>query len=265
MQGGANIQLSRRNLSLFRLCAHARGASIQLESPNLSFFSCLCVTEDRPAFIPWLYWNFEKQQYDARELIMVDSSREPAAIGDQPGVTVVRCPPGTSVGAKRNIALDAARGSLLTWFDDDDWQHPAKLSILARAMEGRVAVAGPARSFFVDLRSGRARSHELKRGVLFNGVGVRRDAVDGVRFDERRAKAADTAWMKALGQRLRTPPATLSEVLFVWLCHRANLSNPSSRYVFGQPLDAVRKALGAEAWGDTDDQLYTLRERLGAR
>jgi hypothetical protein len=243
----------------------ARAPVFNLSWPNASLFSCLCVTEDRPAFVPWLLWNFDKQRYAARELIVVDSSREPVAIGDRPGVTVVRCPPGTSVGAKRNIALDAARGSVLTWFDDDDWQHPAKLSILARAMEGRVAVAGPARSFFVDVGSGRARAHELQRGVLFNGIGVRRGAVEGVRFDERRAKAADTAWMKALGRQLRTAPATLPDVLFVWLCHRANLSNPSSRYVFRQPLGAVRRAVGGEAWGDTDDHIRALRERLGPR
>ncbi|MDX6511428.1 MAG: hypothetical protein QOE36_932, partial [Gaiellaceae bacterium] len=59
--------------------------------------SCLCVTEDRPAFLPWLLWNYRKQDYEARELVIVDSSSELSRMADEPGVTVVPCPPRTSV------------------------------------------------------------------------------------------------------------------------------------------------------------------------
>ena len=51
--------------------------------------SCLCVTEERPAFLPWLFWNYGKQDYWARELVIVDSSREPLTTDDS-SVTVVR-------------------------------------------------------------------------------------------------------------------------------------------------------------------------------
>ena len=114
--------------------------------------SCLCVTEDRPAFFPWLLWNYRKQDYRARELVIVDSSGEPPAVPDEPGVTVVRCPPRTSVARKRNLAVEAARGTLITWFDDDDWQHPRKLSILAAALGDDEVLAGPRRSWFIDLQ-----------------------------------------------------------------------------------------------------------------
>ena len=74
------------------------------------FVSCLCVTENRPAFVPWLLWNFNKQDHPSRELVIVDSSREPLAPASDAGVTVVRCAPGTSVARKRNLAVEAARG-----------------------------------------------------------------------------------------------------------------------------------------------------------
>lgn len=227
-------------------------------------FSCLCVTEARPAFRDWLLWNYDKQDLASRELVVVDSSPEPWQLPCRDDVVVVRCPPGTGVARKRNLAVEAARGDLLTWFDDDDWQHPAKLSILARAaFERGRAFAGPARSWFVDLERGRAREVRVRRNALFNGVGVRRDVATAVRFDETRARAADSGWLTAMQHRAG-PPLTIGDVLFFWLSHGDNVSNPSRRYVFRQPLDVVRAAIGAAAWADTDERLDALRGRLSA-
>jgi hypothetical protein len=226
--------------------------------------SCLCVTEDRPAFLPWLYWNFRKQDYTARELVLVDSSREPLTPPGDCAVTVVRCAPRTSVGRKRNLAVEAARGELITWFDDDDWQHPRKLSILATALEGDGVLAGSRRSWFIDVQRGRARPHDAQRSLIFNGLGVRRAALAGVRFDERRARAADTAWAASLRRQTRCAPRVVPHVLSCWLCHAENISNPARRYVFPHGLSAVSEALGSDDWGDTDEELARLRSRLGA-
>ena len=226
--------------------------------------SCLCVTEGRSAFLPWLLWNYRKQDYEPRELVIVDGSEAPSP-RREPGVRTVQCPPGTSVGRKRNLAVDAARGTLITWFDDDDWQHPRKLSLLATALGADGTLAGSRRSWFVDLGRGRARPYSGQRNVVFNGLGVRRDALDGVRFDEQRARAADTAWVASVRRRTRCTPRLVPHVLSFWLCHAANISNPATRYVFPRPLDDVRRAVGEEAWADTDDELVRLRYRLGFR
>jgi hypothetical protein len=45
--------------------------------------SCLCVTENRSAFIPWLA-ELREQDYQRRELVVVDSSDVPCEL---PGVT----------------------------------------------------------------------------------------------------------------------------------------------------------------------------------
>src|SRR5690242_11718893 len=103
--------------------------------------SCLCVTERRPAFIPWLLWNFDRQLYPRKELVIVDSSPEPFR-SDREDVRVVVAPPGTNVPAKRNLALEAVRGSALAWFDDDDWQHPERLTRLVRTLEEGYDYAG---------------------------------------------------------------------------------------------------------------------------
>ncbi len=227
--------------------------------------SCLCVTERREPFRPWLLWSYQKQDHPARELVVVDSSDGADASAWPADVTLVRCAPGTSVARKRNLAVDAAAGELVAFFDDDDWQHPRRLSLLAAALAGGADLAGGMQSWFVDLARARARAHVSQRNVLFNGLAVRRSALAAVRFDERRARAADTAWLAAVRREARTPAVVVPHVLSFWLCHRANLSNPAQRYVFPHPLGHVRTAVGVEHWGDTDAQLERLRERLGAR
>src|SRR5438309_10414663 len=107
--------------------------------------SCLCVTEGRPAFMPWLLWCFDRQTWSHRELVIVDSSLEPSQVVGRDDVRVVSLPPGTRVGKKRNLALQEAHGEIITWFDDDDWQHPHKLVWLVEALQEGALYAGACR------------------------------------------------------------------------------------------------------------------------
>jgi hypothetical protein len=47
------------------------------ELPKDVLASCLCVTEGRTAFMPWLLWCFDRQVSPRRELVIVDSSEQP--------------------------------------------------------------------------------------------------------------------------------------------------------------------------------------------
>jgi Glycosyl transferase family 2 len=232
------------------------------DEKRTTLVSCLCVTEDRPAFGPWLLWNYRKQDYEPHELVIVDSSRRPALLTDDPTVRIVRSAPGSTVAHKRNLALASARGDTISWFDDDDWQHPRKLSLLQDALGLDGVIAGASRSWFVDLARGRAREHVSHRTVIFNTAAVRRTAVEDVAFDEARTRAADTAWLTTVQHLGRSAPVAVDAVLAFWLCHRENISNPAGRYVFPQPLDSVREAVGRTAWADTDRELAALRDRL---
>jgi glycosyltransferase involved in cell wall biosynthesis len=227
----------------------------------MAFVSCLCVTADRAEFMPWLLWNYAKQDHAERELVVVDGSSRPLAPPDA-AVRVVRCPPGANVACKRNLAVEAARGELLAWFDDDDWQHPRRLSILAAALGDDGVLAGGSRGWFVDLHRGRARPYHARTGVIFNGLAVRRAVLGSVRFDERRERAADTAWVTAIRRETRGRVRVVADVLSCWLCHSGNLSNPAGRHVFPHRLADVALAVGADAWGDTEEQLAGLRRRL---
>jgi SAM-dependent methyltransferase len=96
--------------------------------------SCLCVTEGRSAFMPWLLWCFDRQRWSQRELVIIDSSLDPYLITDRDNVRAVTVSPGTGIAKKRNLALQEAKRELITWFDDDNWQHPDKLTWLSEAL-----------------------------------------------------------------------------------------------------------------------------------
>jgi len=231
-------------------------------SPAAPLVSCLCVTESRAEFWPWLWWSFAKQDYENRELVVVDSSPDPVA-SDDPQVRVVTAVPGTVVSVKRNLALREARGSVVAWFDDDDWQHPRRLSLLVGALSSGSAVAGSTLSWFVHATKRTARRYDAQLGIIFNGLAATTAAIGELRFDERKRRAADTSWVRALTAG-GGGVAVLPEVLSWWLCHRRNLSNPAAKYSFPEPLARVRDQVGASEWADTDDQIARLIDRLDA-
>lgn len=229
--------------------------------PDGPLVSCLCVTESRAEFWPWLWWSFTKQDWAHRELVVVDSSPVPVDV-DDPRVRVVAAAPGSSVASKRNLALQAACGSVVAWCDDDDWQHPRRLSLLVAALASGADVAGSTYSWFVHADRRAARRYDSHRGVVFNGLGTTAAAAARVPFDESKRRAADTSWVRALTASGRV--SVVPEVLSWWLCHRRNLSNPAAKYSFPEPLERVRDQVGADDWADTDDHLARLRQRLRA-
>jgi glycosyltransferase involved in cell wall biosynthesis len=117
-------------------------------------------TRDRRAFVPQAVRYFLRQDYPHRELVVVDDGADPVAdlLPEDPRIRYVRLDSRHSVGAKRNLACEAARGDLLAHWDDDDWMASDRLTrqvaALAAATGGRVrdtpAACGLARLPFVD-------------------------------------------------------------------------------------------------------------------
>lgn len=225
--------------------------------------SCLCVTEDRMAFMPWLLWNFEKQTHARRELVVVDSSPLPFDAGARPNVRVVHANPGTSVPAKRNLALEQASGDVIAWFDDDDWQHPERLALLLDAFDGTPGVAGCRDSWFLDLWADRCAEYKARSGVIFNSAAFSRKLALSVRFDPKRRRGSDTVWMQEILRRSPGPVRLTREApLSLWLCHERNLSNPRHRRRFDHRFEEMRRRIDARAWSETDLELDLLRRRL---
>ncbi len=226
--------------------------------------SCLCVTEDRAAFIPWLLWCFDRQEWTNKELVIIDSSAEPLK-SNRADIRVITTKSGLPVAEKRNLAIKAAHGEIITWFDDDDWQHPNKLSWLAEALSDGASYAGGNKSWFLDLYTNRCvKYHIHTRGVIFNSAGFLRDTAQSIVFKTNINKASDTYWMRDLEKHIGYTNRQVfdDKILFFWLCHKDNLSNPAKRKQFSRSLDEVKRIIGPEAWGNTDEQLTALRDRI---
>jgi glycosyltransferase involved in cell wall biosynthesis len=232
--------------------------------PAQSLVSCICVTEGRAAFMPWLLWCFDRQTWPLRELLILDSS-EPPFVSARDDVRVVALPPGTGVARKRNLAMRAARGDFIAWFDDDDWQHPQKLAWHVDALQDGAAYAGSASSWFVDFHRSSCAAFRAGHGLtIFNSAGFRREAVMAVAFREGVARASDTFWMRQVAARCRRGADIERDDLFFWLSHDGNISNPVQKRHFTHHLDVLRDHIGTAAWGDTDAALTSLRSRLDA-
>jgi glycosyltransferase involved in cell wall biosynthesis len=92
--------------------------------------SCIMPTRDRRAFVEHSLRLFAAQDYPNRELVVVDDGDDPVADLVQPvaGARYLRVARRTSIGAKRNLACEAARGAVIVHWDDDDWYGTGRLS-----------------------------------------------------------------------------------------------------------------------------------------
>jgi O-antigen biosynthesis protein len=98
--------------------------------------TCIMPTAGRREFVPLALRYFARQDYAARELVVVDDGAEPVTdlMPDDPRVRYIRLSGRQSVGAKRNLACEAARGELIAHWDDDDWMAPDRLSRQVRVL-----------------------------------------------------------------------------------------------------------------------------------
>ena len=120
-----------------------------------AMISCLMVTFDRLALAKLAIRSYAEQTYPDRELVIVTDGEERfrsalTSYANELGAEGVRVlHPGSSrltLGALRNISIEAAHGDILCQWDDDDYSHPDRLAIQARHMLAQAAGA----SFFTD-------------------------------------------------------------------------------------------------------------------
>jgi SAM-dependent methyltransferase len=116
-------------------------------------------TADRRPFVPLAIRAFLRQDYEPRELVILDDGADP--IGDlippDDRIRYLRLDQRLTVGAKRNLGCEMARGDLVAHWDDDDWSAPWRLGAQARAMvDAEADACGLARVWFYDAAARRA-------------------------------------------------------------------------------------------------------------
>jgi len=132
------------------------------------FVTCIMPTRDRRGFVGRAVAQFLAQDYPHRELIVVDDGADPIGdlLPDDPRVR--RIAPGRrlTIGAKRNLACEAARGDLIAHWDDDDWMAAWRLRYQVDALATSGADAcGLARLYFYDPAARRAWEYVYPAGA----------------------------------------------------------------------------------------------------
>lgn len=166
-------------------------------------------TKNRLRFLPRAIRCYQAQTYPNRELLILDDGPEGARelIPDDPTITYARCHGVSSLGAKRNLACEMARGEYIAHWDDDDWSHPDRLRTMhvgiSAELAGTGAVCGFRQCLFWNESS---RSAHLYDGALNFVLGTslfyRRDWWQRNKFQDRDI-AEDYYFVKAARRVLR--------------------------------------------------------------
>jgi glycosyltransferase involved in cell wall biosynthesis len=202
-------------------------------------------TYDRRAFVPQAVTYFLRQDYPAKELIVVDDGPEPVRdlLPADPRIVYHRLETRTVLGTKRNLACDLARGPIIMHWDDDDWASPDRVSLQVAALTGGNAdICGTSSLLCYDSASASAwrftwsdRRHpwvagaslcfrkEFWRRFPFPDVAIGEDTSFVFNPEVRRvADVRDSGCIVAMIHRGNTVPKTV---------HRANWSSCPSREV----------------------------------
>jgi len=113
--------------------------------PREPLVSCIMPTFNRRVWVKRAVAYFLRQDYEARELIIIDDGSEP--VGDLlpkgPAIRYLRLDERASIGTKRNIGCEQARGSIIAHWDDDDWFAPWRLRYqVDQLLQGDAEVVG---------------------------------------------------------------------------------------------------------------------------
>ncbi|AMV27749.1 putative glycosyl transferase [Gemmata sp. SH-PL17] len=194
--------------------------------------SCIMPTRNRRTFIPLATRAFLAQDYPNKELIVIDDGTDPVAdlFASVPGTRYFRLPGAVTIGEKRNLACELARGTLIAQWDDDDWFATNRLSYQTEPLRaGNADITGLVTDRVLVLPEGtfwtiRPALHaHMFVGDVHGGTLVFRKSLFGkhVRYPTISA-GEDAALLRAAldhGHRLRRLPNCGT---FVYVRHSAN-------------------------------------------
>lgn len=121
---------------------------------NQPLVSCIMPTYNRRQFVPHAIRYFLRQDYENKELIIVDDGTDAVAdlIPATDNIRYLRLNEKISLGAKLNLACDHARGNIIANWDDDDWYAARRLRYQVDALNnGNIDVCGINHLLYYDL------------------------------------------------------------------------------------------------------------------
>ncbi len=141
--------------------------NLEDQSNERTMVSCIMPTADRPDYVRKSIIQFLKQDYLNKELIIVDDGTVPFPIGNlkrHPLIQYIRLNKHHSIGAKRNMACENAKGDIILHWDDDDWYASDWINLQVNALEvNKADITGLDTINFIDLIRNKAWTYEYPR------------------------------------------------------------------------------------------------------
>jgi glycosyltransferase involved in cell wall biosynthesis len=121
--------------------------------------SCIMPTCNRRAFVPHAIRYFIQQDYENKELLIVDDGMDciEDLVPQNNQVRYIRLHYKTTLGEKRNFCVRESRGNLIMHWDDDDWMAPWRISYQVGELQKQNAeVCGVQQMLYYELKTGKS-------------------------------------------------------------------------------------------------------------
>ena len=122
--------------------------------------SCLLCTRDARHLVQMAIDSYLSQEYENRELVVVDDGPDPIAdmLQGIPNLVYIALPhDAASLSEKRNIGCRAAHGEFICHMDSDDWSGPHRVTDqLTRLLLADAQLGGYSQAFWYDFVDQRA-------------------------------------------------------------------------------------------------------------
>jgi ADP-heptose:LPS heptosyltransferase len=216
---------------------------------------------------------FLAQDYPETELVIVDDGFDSVAdiVPAHPAILYVREEPrGRSLGAKRNLACELARGEIVLHWDDDDWYAPWRVRYQVETLvSNNLDLCSLNRAFFVDAAERKAWEYVQSSGISNWLCGAtlcyRRSLWEKQPFAD--VKIGEDSRFVVSARRTRIA-ALEDNRFFVCRIHANNTASkrPRGRWP-ARPFDAVRSIVGVD-WeehfgGENGLPLAPRKEKMG--
>jgi glycosyltransferase involved in cell wall biosynthesis/GT2 family glycosyltransferase len=218
--------------------------------PRSPLVSCLMPTRNRRPFVAQAIGYFLRQDYEQRELVVLDDGDDRVAdlMPADPRVRYIPLNEKLVLGEKRNRACELAHGEIAVHWDDDDWHSPNRLTYQLGELERHgAALCGTAKVLYFEPTA--------RRGWLYESPKTQRRWISGLCYrmplwrENRFAHVQvgeDTRFV--CNARIGTPLLLPDHRFFVGVVHAGNTSpkrTTGSNWRV-QPLAEIGAVLGSD-------------------
>ncbi|NCD71700.1 glycosyltransferase [Mucilaginibacter agri] len=225
-----------------------------MENVVLPLVSCIMPTSNRRSFVPDAIRYFLQQDYNNKELLIVDDGDDSVEdlIPPHEQIRYKRIQKKMTLGEKRNYCIRESNGDLIMHWDDDDWMAPYRIRYqVNELLKKNAEVCGLQQMLFRELTTGKCWLYKypphaqpwLAGGSLL----YTRSFWAKSPFPDMQV-ASDTRFIFA--RKLTSFVALADHNFYVASVHHHNTSSKNTASNLWHPVDesTVKKIMGEE-WG----------------